>query len=186
MGMSCIAPQPGPAMWVRLNPRNCVALKLYPPPSGRLGLVSGLHWIIPNGMSTPGKSLPPPVLITRASTTDAGSATRAARATPPVTTAVKPATNTAARPVLRIMRRIGARPLSGQRCHGHSSSRISAGQWIGRSVTAVAQNSHQSAQDQHRRTEQAEVPEELEQAGVTGERRPTGGTEQQHRQPPDD
>src|SRR5205807_10360022 len=72
-----MAPQPGPAMCVRLNPRNWVELKLYPPPRGRLGLVSGLHCAMPNGMSAPGKSLPPPVVMTRMSTTEAGSATTA-------------------------------------------------------------------------------------------------------------
>src|SRR5205823_5989321 len=100
IGRSCIAPQPGPAIWVRLNPRNWVALKLYPPPRGRLGLVSGLHCTIPNGISTPGKSLPPPVDMTRASTTDAGSLTRAALFVAAFATPVRPtATIKAAKPI---------------------------------------------------------------------------------------
>src|ERR1700748_1028447 len=53
-GMSPPAPQPGPAMWVRLKPVMDEALYSYPP-AGREG-VSGLHWTMPNGTSAPGKS----------------------------------------------------------------------------------------------------------------------------------
>src|SRR3954451_9143022 len=40
-------------------------------------MVSGLHWTIPYGTSAPGKTLPPPVVHVRVSTSEAGSLTLA-------------------------------------------------------------------------------------------------------------
>ncbi len=55
-GTSPAAPQPGPAMWVRLKPVIEESLYSYPPPGGR-DEVSGLHCTMPKGTSAPGKSL---------------------------------------------------------------------------------------------------------------------------------
>ncbi len=49
--------------------------KEYPPPALRRGIVSGLHWTMPNGTSAPGNELPPPVVHVRVSTSWAGSVT---------------------------------------------------------------------------------------------------------------
>src|SRR5262245_50795320 len=65
-------------MWVRLNPRSLLSLYSYPPPSGRCGEVSGLHWIMPNGRSGPGKVFTSPDVPMIGVTSAAGSSAAAA------------------------------------------------------------------------------------------------------------
>ena len=62
-------------MWVRLKPLRLLLLYSYPPPSGRLGEVSGLHCIIPNGMSGPGNVSTDPDVPMNGLTSEAGSFT---------------------------------------------------------------------------------------------------------------
>jgi hypothetical protein len=64
-------------MWVNEYPVVDVSPKLYPPPALLLGIVSGLHWTMPNGTSAPGNVFPPPVVQVRVSTCVAGAVTGA-------------------------------------------------------------------------------------------------------------
>ena len=60
-------------MWVRLKPLRLLSSYSYPPPSGRLDEVSGLHCIIPNGMSAPGNASTEPDVPMNGLTSEAGS-----------------------------------------------------------------------------------------------------------------